>query len=494
MVKGKKHTTTPITFSVYSRSALPTTQGSTTNPKRTVQDTEVAFLRIENMKESSYTGEVIPILIKGYFKKGVKVQISSLPVLEGDGFVLQPLESEPQQAMERINNTEYATITWQTAISAIKEGKHPLSVEMEATLLFPQRSRSPFGTRFFQDDVFDDFFGSYRKKAVALTSPQLAVKAQPLPLDGKPAHFSGAIGNFSLEVSAEPTTMELGGPITRTMPVSGQGNFDRVTAPSFPEGSAWKTYSPSSEFLPDSSNYQGRKQFEQAIVARDGRTQTIPSLIFTYFDPLKEKYISRSTKPIPISIKQVYAAVTPTPQSHSSQKNIQATEPVTKGQAIAGLAPIHLQTGSFTTGIRPIFFRKWYLGLVGVCMALLLSSLGIGMRKRYLSKNPHLLTKRKLEGQLSRNIGYLNKLQSKDDQQEFLAGCRKTIQEQLGLIWKVKPSAITLDDLRKNLDAKSPLLAIFATAEQNAYGGLSLSKDEMANHLELLQQELGELQ
>ncbi len=494
-VSGQKHTTDPLTFTVSNSSSPPQNSSGRAEPQKGPdQGDEIAFLRIENMKDASYTGEVIPIKIKGYFRQGIKVQISSLPVLKGDGFVLLPLEEEPHQGVEVFNNTRYATISWTSAVSAIKEGKHPLSMEMEAALLFPQRSRSPFGNRFFQDDIFDDFFGSYNKKIVTLTSPDQKVKALPLPDRGKPKKFSGAIGDFSLEVSAEPTHVDLGDPITLTMAIGGQGNFDRVTAPYFPENTSWKTYSPSSEFLPGASKYQGIKKFEQAIVAKDGRITTIPSLTFTYFDPIQEKYITRSSKPIPISINKVYAGAAPMQQSLSTRKEVESSEPEKHIQSIAGLAPIHLHAGSFTRDVQPLFLRKWYLGIIGLCGVLLFSYFYIAMRKRHLVKNPQFLTKRKSEEQLVRNIESLKKLLHSDDSHEFLAGCRQTIQEQSGIVWGIEPSAITLDDLKRKLGADSSLLEIFAAAEQSAYGGLSLSKNNMKNYLEKLQQELGELQ
>ncbi len=496
-IDGKKYQTNALSFTVTqtgSSSSRHTSPGSSTARADSEKDDEVAFLRIERMKDTSFTGEVVPIRIKGYFREGMRVKLTALPALKGDGFVLMPLKEEPQQHTEVVNNKKYLTISWESALSAVKEGKHPVSMEMEATLLFPQRSRSPFGNRFFQDDIFDDFFGSYKSKAVTLASPEKEVAALPLPSLGKPKNFSGAIGNFSLEVQAEPTDIELGEPMTLTMTISGQGNFDRVTAPSFPENKGWKSYSPSSEFLPGGSTYQGKKRFEQAIVVKNGQAAAIPSLSFVYFDPNKKEYITRTSEPIPISVKQVYAGPVPAPKTLPPPKGEKLEMPDTALQAIAGLAPIQLQTGRFSTEIKPLFLRKWYMGLVGICALLLLSSFVIKLRGRHLQKNPQLVKRKEMARQLTQNLRYLEEIKGTDSDGKFLAGCRKAIQEQLGLVWGMEPSAITLDDLKRTLAPDSPLLSIFAAAEQSAYGGLTLSEDEMNRYLEQLQQELGGLQ
>lgn len=187
-------------------------------------------MRVTPRKEKSYSGEVVPVVIKVYFREGIKANLNTLPQVVGEGFVLQQLAPEPVQTREVINNIPYAVLTWDSALSGIKEGQHTVSLELEATLLLREqrRSRDPLGRSmfsdpFFGDSFFDDFFGSYREKEVKVASPQLDLEVLSLPKEGQPAGFHGAIGQFRLSVDGDPLEVEPGEPITLTMTVRGKG-------------------------------------------------------------------------------------------------------------------------------------------------------------------------------------------------------------------------------------------------------------------------------
>jgi hypothetical protein len=61
------------------------------------------------------------------------------------------------------------------------------------------------------------------------------------------------------------------------------------------------------------------------------------------------------------------------------------------------------------------------------------------------------------------------------------------------LLWRTEPEAITLADLRQHLAEDAPLLTIFATAEDSAYIGSTLSSQEMADYAAQVEQELRQL-
>ncbi len=498
---GDKLLTQPLSFEVTQgtrSNTTPSSPGKTSERTGSEKDSEVAFLQIMQMKERSYIGEVVPIEIKAYFRQGIKVKLTALPALQGDGFVMPPLREEVQQTVEQVNNINYSVITWQSSLTAIKEGKHPLALELEATLLFPQRSRrsSLFNNRgFFQDDLFDDFFGSYQSKTVRLATPITPIEALPLPLSNKPVDFTGAIGDFTLDVQATPTDIEVGDPITLTMTIHGAGNFDRVSAPLFPTKKDWKTYSPSPEFFKEGSINKGKKRFEQAIVLKNPKLTAIPSLSFVYFDPNAKKYIRRTTSPIPIKVTNSIIAPVPvsnTAQAPSHSQSTGETLPSTKG--IEGLAPIQLETSRHYQELRPLFFQHWFQVLVALCAFLLLFVLFINLRRRHLDNHPELTRKKQREQLFARNIEFLAKQKCTERSPQFLAGCRKVIQEQLGLLWGVEASAITFDDLQQKLSPTSSLLTIFAAAERSAYGGLTLSEEEILEYFEKLHKELGAIE
>ena len=120
-------TTSSISFEVTtpSQTAVSPPQvpsgSSATTRLRSGEADKVAFLRVILDKEKSYVGEIVPVQIKVYFRDGIKADLNSLPQLQGEGFILQQLAREPEQAREVVNNSRYTVLSWQSALSGIKD-------------------------------------------------------------------------------------------------------------------------------------------------------------------------------------------------------------------------------------------------------------------------------------------------------------------------------------------------------------------------------------
>ncbi len=463
---------------------------------------KIAFLRVTVQKDKSWIGEVIPIRIKAYFRQSIKASLNSLPILKGDGLVMPQLSQKPPQTVETVDGTSYSVLTWNTSISAVKEGRHSLSLELDATLQLPQRRVNPFPgfggqdpfQSFFQNNFFQGFLGSYRSKNVKMTSRPITIESRPLPTANQPPDFSGAIGQFKLSVKAKPDTVNVGDPITLDMIVSGQGNFDRVETPKFPDDPKWKSYPPSSEFKQEDDPTRGRKKFEQAIIVKDGSVTDIPSVSFSFFDPTAEKYVTLTSGPIPLTVKKTAPAQPAPPQSPPPGSTASAPQVEPGGHGIAGLAPIHLELGRLQTAITPLFARGWFIVMVAFCVILITSVFIWKMRIRHLEKNPYLQSKKHMSELLSRKMVRVKEAASQGDSRQYLAVCRSAIQEVLGSHWHTEPSAITLADLQARLNPSSGLITIFAAAEQGAYASYTLSAEQIREYSDLLYTELSGLQ
>ena len=75
------------------------------------------------------------------------------------------------------------------------------------------------------------FFGGQVPHAVKLSSAPVTLTVLPLPIAGKPALFSGAIGTFSLSVKAIPAQVATGDPITITTTIRGNGSLSDAGCP-----------------------------------------------------------------------------------------------------------------------------------------------------------------------------------------------------------------------------------------------------------------------
>ncbi|SDP37344.1 BatD family protein [Desulforhopalus singaporensis] len=489
VVVGKESAATqPITFTV-------TGPGQQRDSDRSAADSglqDVAFITVSKTG-SQYLGEVVPITLNIYLNRQYKTDISSLPILEGDGVVMEPLSATPAQTQENRNGRSYHVISWNTTLTGIKTGLHKIRFRLDGSLLVPldRQERSPlssFGSVFFDDSFFNDIFGGYRSKPFTISSPELTFDVAPLPAKGKPENYSGAIGSFDLAVSASPVEIEPGEPITLVTRISGSGNFDRIEPPRLRDNTSWKTYSPT-EVAPNRGQQQDghEKIFEQAVIVKNSDITEIPPLNFSYFDPALKKYITKTSTPIPLTISTTGTVFQPGETTAPAKVQKKTAQQPT---VIDRLAPLHLELGTLTPTYEPLYRKSWYLGTLA---AMAITCLGAGtflLRQRKYRRNPLLKEQQERNTLLAKDLDAAQQALSEHQSQQFLLACRTAIQNQLGRRFRLQPHAISTGDIEQMVGKDSELSKIFTLAQTALYAGTSLSADEMERLLHQLKKEL----
>lgn len=502
---GQKRSTDPIPFEVTGNSPpAPGSSGTAAAPPNAAVPSDAgqaAFLRLAIPRQQGYVGEIIPVQVKAYFRQGLRASLNSAPALVGDGLVMPQLNEKPVQTEEQLGSNRYSVLTWQTELSTIKEGSHRVHLELEATLLIPERrmSTSMFGRRSpFDDDLFDSFFGGYREKPIKAVSGELPFAVLPLPRQNRPAGFTGAIGDFNMQVSAAPVEAETGEPLTLTVTISGTGNFDRVEPPSFPDSANWKTYSPSAAFTAQQGRaHAGSKVFERAIVAKNDGVTEIPALAFSYFDPATGKYVTLESAAIPITIhgKAATTAQSSPPAPAATVSPPSSTQPPKSQpapQLLSGLAPLRLEPGKTTASIAPLYTRPLVIAIIVICLTILAVVAVLKTLRRRLDR-PEEVLRRERAKLLADSLAEIQQALAAGDSSVFLGVLRSAIQHHLGAIWHCPAAAITSADLATRLPASSRLLEIFTVAEQAAYSGMVLKQATMADYAKAVAAELEKL-
>ena len=106
-----------------------------------------------------------------------------------------------------------------------------------------------------------------------------------------------------MTTDAKPKTVQVGDPITVTSTITGRGNFDRVSAPELENESGWHKYPPSSKFTQDDDvGISGSKSFE-TVLSPNEKKHDLPLFVFSYFDPVKENYVTLRSDTIPIIVE-----------------------------------------------------------------------------------------------------------------------------------------------------------------------------------------------
>ena len=280
----------------------------------TASANNLVFSELIVPSKTAYVGEIVPVQIRMGFDPRVRPRLTEPPEITGQGFTAQKLQQSGENT-ETIGGRLYEVVTYKTAIAAARAGKFEIGpVKAKAQIVVPRRQsaprtrpRSPFDL-FDQDDPFSDPFFSNpfsqmgERREVEIKSEPVALEVKPLPPKAPPS-FSGAIGNFTMTDEAKPKTVQVGDPITVTTTISGRGNFDRVNAPVIEDERGWHKYPPSSKFKQDDEvGISGTKTFEM-VLSPNEKKQGLPPLAFSYFDPVKQQYVTLHGEPISINVE-----------------------------------------------------------------------------------------------------------------------------------------------------------------------------------------------
>jgi len=370
-VEGRKYKTQPVALTIQQGSAPADGDG----PPRAQ-----GFAEFTVPKSTLFVGETVPVELKLYVDSRVHSQPAEMPEITAEGLSVQKMP-EPRQVEEpvkRNDGREYNVVTFHTAITPNKAGKIPLGPAEIVYLAQIPRARRGGGSSFF--DMFDqgmmgDPFFSQTQKLKATAKP-VELTVNPLPVPGRPVDFSGAVGNFELSAEGSPKRVKMGDPVTMKIKVSGQGNFDRVTAPVLADSTGWRSYPPSSTFKADDEiGTRGAKTFEMAVIPEVKKT-AMPVFQFSYFDPIAAKYVTRVSQPEALLVEgEPPPAPAPVGAANSSPPSATPApeKPAAQPTDILGL---RYEAGEPRHSFGPIYLRRHFVLAQGAPLIALLGFLG----------------------------------------------------------------------------------------------------------------------
>ena len=146
------------------------------------------------------------------------------------------------------------------------------------------------------------FFSSQRSRV--LRSTEITIDAQPLPVKGKPANFTGAVGNYTISAAADITGIKVGDVVTVTVTVAGTGNLDLITSLNTPDISAFKSYDPKvSKTIANSSFVVGGgKTWEYILMPKSVGKLSVGPFTLSFFNPEDRSYHTISTDGINLTV------------------------------------------------------------------------------------------------------------------------------------------------------------------------------------------------
>ena len=206
-------------------------------------------------------------------------------------------------------------------------------VVLRKTVLYPQKT----GALKLEPLVLDitvevptnrrDIFGRplMTKVPQVVTAGSRTINVKPLPEQGKPSDFKGAVGDFSFKVTTSKTQLNATESLQAKIEVSGNGNLKLFELPKLTVPSSLEVYEPEHQenVRTTTNGMQGGISDTYTIVPQYKGKYPVPSISFSYFDPDTESYKRISSDEIVIDVLEG-----PTAANNNSENTTASTKQV----------------------------------------------------------------------------------------------------------------------------------------------------------------------
>ena len=316
------------------------------------------------------------------------------------------------------------------------------AVDLKQVVLYPQKSGElpiePFSLELYVQIPTGrrDFFGDpiMRSATKVVSAGSSVINVKDLPSVDRPENFSGAVGSFNFETTANKTTLDANESLQIEVKVSGAGNLKLLKLPELNLPSSLEQYEPefNDEVTVSTAGMKGAVSQTYTVVPRYVGNYPVNALSFTYFDPEKERYVSLSSAPLGISVENGPV--------RSTSSTSTPSEAVTNAPSTLSVQNAFV-SNAFTSTFEPIDSDTWAGNLVHLALVLsfILIALIIGLSARLYQKtrlNASGSQKKSYQKRLKLLLKETEEAASKGQNELFYESLSKTLDHALSLVIK----------------------------------------------------------
>jgi len=252
----------------------------------------------EISKANPYVGEGIYVEYRLYVSENVSVydtSISEAP--KYNGFWNQDIKVNGFPVkMGKYNGENYRYIVLQKALLIpTKTGK--LSID-------PMRMDIVIGVPSGRADFFGNAITKNIRREFASTKK--IIRPKSLPLEGKPANFAGAVGDFNFSVALSKDILKANETSQVQVKISGKGNLKLFELPTVETPAELEMYQPERKerVRVNASGLSGAVTDTYTVVPLYKGKYKIPSISFSYFNPKEKKYKTIATEDFFVDVQE----------------------------------------------------------------------------------------------------------------------------------------------------------------------------------------------
>ena len=257
---------------------------------------EKLHLVAEVSKSAPYLNEPITVVYKLYV--GGNINVSNFRPLEN------PTYENFWSSELPIKNYKFTTGTY--------KGEPYNVVDLKRVVLYPQMEGElvlePLSLEITADVPTNrrDFFGGviYSSTNKVVSAGKRTIKVKPLPQEGKPDNYTGAVGDFNLFVEPSKKILNAGESLQLNVRVKGKGNLKLFQLPALKVPAAVEVYDPeyNEDVTTTYSGMQGEVSENYTLVPGYKGKYPVPPVEFSYFNPSTNRYYTLSSEEVLLQI------------------------------------------------------------------------------------------------------------------------------------------------------------------------------------------------
>lgn len=311
---GTVYKSAPIKITITDPIQMPTYPGQ---QPTNVNYGEGIHLVAEMSTKNPYVNEPVTVIYKLYFEPRSTVgNFRNFKAPKYNDFWSQYIDMKQLRAERgKYNGKDYSMVVLRKVIlyplEAGAKTIEPFKIDLDAEV--------PTGRR--------DWFGEYEMRVIqkSLSTGMQTINVKPLPENGKPEGFTGAVGKFDFVVKPSKTALKAGESLDLEVSVSGKGNLKLFTLPKPVVPSALEMYEPAhtENVQTPVTGMTGKISDKYTIIPQFKGKYTIKPMEFSYYDLASKSYKTITSEEITIDVAEgdgTVVANTPSANKQAIQK------------------------------------------------------------------------------------------------------------------------------------------------------------------------------
>jgi hypothetical protein len=248
--------------------------------------------------DTVYAGQQVTLQVETMFSHEARLRLRRAPEYEppaASGFWVHDLPDRRPPAARGTRGDVYETQTFRRAFFPIAPGAYQIP---PARLFYEMRRGILQAPETF-----------------SVESRPLAIVVIPLPEEGRPPAFTGAVGQLSASAVVESDRLTAGEATVLTVELRGTGNMRTLPPPSLPSIPGVEMFPPKevSDVQINGLEIGGSKRFSWVLVPRQTGELAVPDIEYVFFDPVAREYATTTARVPPLQVEPGDAWAGPEP-------------------------------------------------------------------------------------------------------------------------------------------------------------------------------------